>query len=177
MNFLKTDDKKTKKVVKLSELLENYPECCHLKDPSMTIDLENLHKLTLEYFKNINDQIEKKQNNQSGGSLKLIRPSPHSIDVASFSNVKNLYLNVCNYMKLHRIPQLTGKTLIPYGIVLSTLNLPDDLIILSHLYHDLISYLIKNQLIDKLNFETLIPMRLFSICFPRSSSPLKDMTK
>ena len=64
-------------------------------------------------------------------------------------------------MKLHQINRLTEKTMIPYGIILSTLNLPDDLIILGQLYPDLIQYLSQNQLVEILNFETLIPIGIF----------------
>ncbi len=64
-------------------------------------------------------------------------------------------------MQIHKIAQLKVDTLLPYGIILSTLNLPDDIEFLSDIYPDFIQYLMDNNLVEDVNFETLLPAGIF----------------
>lgn len=168
MSIIKIQSQSGNNCIRLSQLLENCPEYNCLKDPSMSLDLDNLYQITQKCFIDLNNQIENtyaQKKNQTGGSKTNIedisQPSNNFFDGTPFTNVKDLYINVRKYMKLHQITHLTEKTMIPYGIILSTLNLPDDLIVLGQLYPDLIQYLSKNQLVEVLNFETLIPIGIF----------------
>lgn len=125
-----------------------------------TLNLPNLTKLTEKFFNDLNDRLRKKifKNKfspQKGGAMDDI------YDNSSYSNIKDLYINVKKYMALHMINHLNTQTLIPYGIILSTLNLPNDLIILNELYPNLVKYLSKNDGIDNLYFDTLIPIGIF----------------
>jgi len=162
MNILKKD---CKNCVQLGKLLEKCPEYQCLRNPSMSLDVDNIYQLTVNCFNDFNNKIMKSMKQQVGGSNDLVGPGPQPsanvFDGTPISNVKDLYVNVGKYMKLHKISHLTEKTLIPYGIILSTLNLPDDLIILNELYPDLIKYLVVNNIIDNLNFDTLVPIGIF----------------
>ena len=159
MNILK---KNSTECATLKQLIANCPNYKCLKNPSMSLNIKNLYQLTAQCFDELNKKIEIK--NQVGGT-DVVGPGPQPsgdlYDGIPITNVKDLYLNVRKYMKLHNIINLTEKTLIPYGIILSTLNLPNNMIILSQLYPDLTKYLAKNKLSGKLNFETLIPSGIF----------------
>jgi hypothetical protein len=159
--------------VKLKDFLIQCPSYECLKHPAQSLDFDNLYQTTLQCFKKINSQVLKssqrsqrshssQQSQRGGGNQDLVGPGPQPsgdlYDGTPISNVKDLYINIRNYMKMHKIIQLTSDTLIPYGIILSTLNLPKDLQILGRLYPDLIDYLVENELVDKLTFETLIPI-------------------
>lgn len=154
MNIIKND---RSKCVALSNVLETCPDYKCLKDPSRNINLENIYQMTLECFDNLKPH---KINNQSGGSHIKYEPSGDLYDGTPFSNVKDLYVNVKKYMKLHNIVLLEEDQLIPYGIILKTLNLPDNPLVLSEIYPQFIEYIAKNN-IEDLNFGTLIPIGFF----------------
>ena len=166
MNILKNSPS-GQKCVRLSQFLKECPDYQCIKDPAMSLNIADLYQLTSQCFKELNNKIEELQtsNQTGGGKSDLTGPGPQPsgdlYDGTPLTNVKNLYLNVRKYMKLHKIPQLNETTVIPYGIILSTLNLPNNLVILNEFYPNLSQYLSKNKLVDKLNFETLVPIGIF----------------
>ena len=168
MNLIK---KNSKECVKLADFLQSCPNYQCLDHPSSSLDLDNLYQLTSSCFNQLNHtfKVKRLQSRKSiaeqrgGGDVSGPGPQPSGAiyDGTPISNVKDLYINVRKYMELHKISQLTEKTMIPYGIILSTLNIPNDLIVLNQIYPHIVSYLSKKQLTDNLHFETLLPIGLF----------------
>ncbi len=148
MNIL-TKDKK--KYVSLTQFLNECPNYeCFSNTEHINVDFDQIYKLTTKYFDQINSKIGNNHVNQLGGGFdKLIQ------------DINTLYNNIKRYMKLHKIEKITKKTMIPYGIILSTLNFPNDLQILGKIYPEFISYLIDENMLDFLNFNSFIPIGIF----------------
>ena len=130
------------------------------------INTDDLMDITTELFSQLNQKISISLEQSGGGNGhididKPEEPSSNLFDGTPVSDVKILYVNMRKYMKLHKIVRLTEEIMIPYGIILSALNLPDDITFLHELYPDFVQYLSKNKIIDHLTDQTPLPIVLF----------------
>ncbi len=136
----------------LDEYLHKCPNFQCVEQPALQLDLTQLTQITNQCFQSLNQKL-KNMSQQTGGGTK-----PKDSQQLKISQ---LYQNVIYYLKLHNISHLTSKTLIPYGIIVSTLQLPDDTDILQALYPDLMPYLSNVNNSIEINFQTQIPVGIF----------------
>ena len=118
----------------------------HPKHPSDSLNIDQLYELTQQEFRKCNQRL-RTQSQQKGGGQEI-------------PNVKELYTNIKAYMNVHSIDTITSQTMIPYGNVLSALNLPNDISIFKQLYPQLITYWHTHKIRIPPTFETVIPIGL-----------------
>lgn len=130
----------TQECVSLAQVLDQCPNFDCINNPSINLNLNQLYQITSKCFANLNRKIQHKQsnsnasliNNQSGGGCSLSSQT---------SDVEDLKKNLHQYLVLHNIKQLEDQTLLPFGIIISSLNLPNDFGILAELCPHLKDYL------------------------------------
>jgi hypothetical protein len=133
----------TQECVSLQQVLNQCPNFDCFNDPGNNLNLDQLYQITSTCFTNLNHKISQKQtamgNNQSGGGCNLssLTVSRDGITV----DIEELKKNLHQYLVLHNIKQLQDHTLLPFGIIISSLNLPNDFEILSELCPYLKDYL------------------------------------
>ncbi len=132
----------TQQCVALQTVLDQCPnfDCSGQSEVGTSLNLAQVYQITSDCFANLNRKIAQTQKtlNQSGGGCnRMLSQQGDGIKV----NIDDLKKNLHQYLVLHNITQLTDATSLPFGIIISTLNLPNDFEILSELCPYLKEYL------------------------------------